>query len=315
MAGVTRPSIRARAGGVPRVLGPDASETVLRLAVLMEAGVAPDRAWAYLGDLGDSRAASVAERVASGETVPEALRADGFAEPTWGEVAAAWSLATTVGAPLAPTLRAFAATLRDAAEVGDEIRIALAEPTSTARLMGWLPAVGVVLAVVLGFDPLGVLLREPIGWACSIAGAGLLVGARRWTKRLAARAQSDTRMPGLDADLVAIALSGGVSIPRALHLVDAVTDGRLSAHPPPVVEQTLALSSSAGVPAVDLLRAGAALERHRARVEGRLRAARLSARLLLPLGVCTLPAFLCLGVAPMFLSILPAVGFPSLPAP
>ena len=64
----------------------------------------------------------------------------------------------------------------------------------------------------------------------------------------------------------------------------------------------LDLSASAGVPAVDLLRATAELERHRARIEGRMRAAQLTSRLLLPLGVCTLPAFLLIGVAPMLLS-------------
>ena len=61
--------------------------------------------------------------------------------------------------------------------------------------------------------------------------------------------------------------------------------------------------SPAGAPAVELLRGAAALDRHRSRTEGRLRAARLSSWLLLPLGVCTLPAFLTLGVAPMLLSV------------
>ena len=56
--------------------------------------------------------------------------------------------------------------------------------------------------------------------------------------------------------------------------------------------------------AVELLRASAAHARHRARIDGRLRVARLSSRLLLPLGVCTLPAFLLLGVAPMMLSVM-----------
>ena len=69
-------------------------------------------------------------------------------------------------------------------------------------------------------------------------------------------------------------------------------------------DAVLALSRTAGVPAVELLRASASLARHRARVDGRLRAARLSSRLLLPLGVCTLPAFLLLGVAPMLLSVM-----------
>ena len=59
-----------------------------------------------------------------------------------------------------------------------------------------------------------------------------------------------------------------------------------------------------GVPAAELLRAASGIARHRARTEGRLRAAALSSRLLLPLGVCILPAFLLLGVAPMLLSVL-----------
>jgi tight adherence protein B len=60
----------------------------------------------------------------------------------------------------------------------------------------------------------------------------------------------------------------------------------------------LRLSRRAGARAVELLRADAAEQRRRARTDGRLRAARLSSRLLLPMGVCTLPAFLLLGVAP-----------------
>ena len=67
--------------------------------------------------------------------------------------------------------------------------------------------------------------------------------------------------------------------------------------------------------AVELLRSDAALDRHRARVDGRLRAAHLASRLLVPLGVCTLPAFLLLGVAPMMLGVLGAVPLDLPPAP
>ena len=75
----------------------------------------------------------------------------------------------------------------------------------------------------------------------------------------------------------------------------------------PSTEEVLVLARTAGVPAVELLRASAALARHRARIDGRLRAAQLSSRLLLPLGVCTLPAFLLLGVAPMMLGVMSAI--------
>jgi len=41
-----------------------------------------------------------------------------------------------------------------------------------------------------------------------------------------------------------------------------------------------------------------------------MRAAKLSSSLLIPLGVCTLPAFLLLGVAPLILSVLSSTPLP-----
>lgn len=273
-----------------------ASAGVRRVAVLLQAGVAPGRAWQYLADTGDAVAAQVRDRVGDGMPVPSALSAQGGA---WHDVAAAWSVATTVGAPLADTLRGFAEALDDASQTADQIRIALAEPVGTARLMGWLPLVAVALGVALGFDTLRVLIASPLGIACLVAGILLLVAAQRWTSALVRRAQTTGASPGWEAELLAIALSGGVSIDRARGIVaDA------GATPDDDTDRVLELSRSAGVPAVELLRAAASLARHRARTDGRLRAAALSSRLLLPLGACTLPAFLLLGVAPMILSVL-----------
>ena len=109
------------------------------------------------------------------------------------------------------------------------------------------------------------------------------------------------------AELVAVALAGGASIDRALALVD---DSSASGGSDERIRAVLDLSRAAGVPAVELLRASAAQDRHAARVGGRLRAAKLSTRLLIPLGVCTLPAFLLLGVAPMLLSVLSSTPLP-----
>ena len=308
----------ARAVNTPAV-----ADTVLRLAVLLQAGVAPARAWSYLADAGDADAARVCAAVARGFPLPEAVAGAGppdeasrrrrpsgsaAARPPspWRDVSAAWQVATAVGAPLADSLRALAAAVRDAQEAADDVRVALAEPAATARLMGWLPLVAVALGVALGFDTFGTLLGNPIGIACLVLGAALILGAQRWTAALVRRARSDARIPGLDAELLAIALGGGVSIDRARSLVRAAT----GADPDAGTDAVLALSRTAGVPAVELLRASSALSRHRARVDGRLRAARLSTRLLLPLGVCTLPAFLLLGVAPMLLSVMTSLPLP-----
>lgn len=299
------------------------AQTLLQLAVLLQAGVAPPRAWEHVAATGDRIAQQVHSAAAAGMPLPDAVAEVGG---PWREVAAAWSVASTVGAPLADTLRGTATALRDAGEAADEVRVALAEPAGTAALMAWLPLVGVGLGLVLGFDTLRVLVATPVGIACLVAGLLLIIAARRWSAALVGRARPRAGIPGLHAELLAIALSGGVSIDRARQVVadarravtgsapaSAVGSAPASAPesaPGTAIETALELSRSAGAPAVELLRAAASLERHRSRVEGRVRAARLSSSLLLPLGVCTLPAFLLLGVAPMLVSVISAVPMP-----
>ncbi len=278
----------------------DAADTALTMAVMLGAGVTASRAWRHLAESGHPGAARVHEAHDRGAPLPTAIATLGG---PWIDVAAAWSVATIVGAPLAETLRGIATSMRDAQEAADEVRVALAEPASTARLMGWLPLVAVALGVALGFDTIGVLIASPFGIACLGGGLALIMAARLWNARLVSRARDEGAVPGIGAELLAIALSGGVSIDRARDVVDTARADAAGEPDASSADEILALSRSAGVPAVELLRAQAELERHRARVEGRLRAARLASRLLLPLGVCTLPAFLLLGVVPMFMSV------------
>jgi tight adherence protein B len=305
------------------------AEVARRLAVLLQAGIAPRAAWGHLASAdaragGDAAAASAGMTVAAtvaeisrvagtGGSIVEALRRGGG---PWRDLAAAWAIATEVGAALADALRAFSAALADAAEARDDIGVALAEPAGTARLMLWLPVAGLALGVALGLDPLRMLLSDVRGLVCLGSGLVLVVAGRAWTARLVRTAQPPPRLPGIDAELFAVALSGGVSIDRAAACVArALGSGATSPSPassalPAAVAAALDLSRAAGVPAVELLRAEAAGERHRARIEGRTRAARLSTRLLLPLGACTLPSFLLLAVAPLVLSVLGSTTLP-----
>ncbi len=277
-------------------------DVALRLAVLLQAGVSPVPAWRYLAEAGEPDAAAVVAEHDAGASLAAAIAARGAG---WEPIAAAWRVATEVGAPLADSLRAVATALRDANECRDDVGVALAEPASTARLMGWLPLVAVALGVALGFDTLGVLTTSPAGIACLVAGVMLMGGARLWTGGFVRAARPAAEVPGMTAELLAIALRGGASLDRARELAAET----MPAHPAQQKEHAeidgiLALSRSAGVPAAELLRASAAMARQRARTEGRMRTARLGASLLLPLGVCVLPAFIVLGVAPMMLSVL-----------
>ncbi|MER7796317.1 type II secretion system F family protein [Microbacterium sp. NPDC096154] len=301
----------ARLRTTPQDAALAAGATVLKLAVLLQAGATPSAAWRHLAAAGDAAAERIVARVVDGQGLTEAIEAEGrdAGGEVWRDIAAAWEISATVGAPLADCLRATAAALRDACEAQDDVRIALAEPTGTARLMTWMPLGGLLIGAALGFDVLGMLFTTPAGAVCLVAGLALLVVARVWTRRLVRAAQPPPGTPGMHAELTAIALSGGASIERADRLVAQAPGGPRSGADGTAA--VLRLSRDAGVPGVELLRAAAAQERQAARTEGRLRAARLGSRLLLPLGACTLPAFLCLGVAPMLLGVLSATPLPA----
>jgi tight adherence protein B len=250
---------------------------VERLAVLLGAGVTPDSAWEHLGGrrTGDSEA--------------------------WRGLEAAWDVATDAGAPLAPTLHRFAASLRALGDNERDARTAMAGPQATTRLMLALPLVGVLFGLALGFDTVGTLFTTVPGLLCLGIGLVLVLAARFWSTRMLRSARAPTAVPGLGFDLVAIAVSGGASFPRALAAVAAAQSAyRLVPDDP---SEILELSSRAGVPAALLLRSAAEQARREARARGQRAAERLGVTLMLPLGLCVLPAFMVLAVAPMLLAV------------
>lgn len=302
-----RPGRGAFARRARRSADADAPEAVRTLAVLLQAGATPPTAWRHLADSGVAEAAAVVAGIERGQDLIDAIRTQGG---VWATVATAWRIGATVGAPLGEVLRAIAAALDAAAEIRDEVEVALAEPTGTARLMLWLPVVGLLLGTALGFDTARVLVTQPAGWVCLVAGTAMLLLARAWTRALVRRARPAPVIPGIRADLLVVALTGGTAIPRACRLVVEEVGEDAAGSGDGAIERVLRLSASAGVPAVELLRAEADRARRQARTEGRKGAAVLSSRLLLPLAVCTLPAFLLLGVAPLILSVMATTPLP-----
>ncbi|MGF3053268.1 type II secretion system F family protein [Microbacterium sp. YY-03] len=289
----------------------DVAATTLRIAVLLESGAIPERVFSYIAEACDdddpmgALARRINGRIRDGIAVADAVETEAG---SWQWVASAWRIAKAVGAPVSPALRSIVAVANDAREAADDVRIALAEPASTARLMMWLPALSVLMGVALGFNSAAILVTNPIGVACLVLGVSLILIARWWTRRIVAAAAPSTMVPGLRAELLSIALAGGASPTRAQQLVDDVDLG--DADGDDDTAHILRLSAIAGVPAADLLRASAAAIVARARTAGRLRATRLATRLLLPLGACTLPAFFLLGVAPMMLSVITSTEVP-----
>ncbi|MFI5060700.1 MAG: type II secretion system F family protein [Actinomycetales bacterium] len=297
----------------PRLAGAAADEAagaIERLATLLEAGVAPESAWMYLGEFSAHPVVSqVASTVSSGVRPIDAfaastgVRAKG-AEP-WRALAAAWAVAEASGAPLAPSLRELATALGDRAETEREIEVALAGPLATSRLVAWLPVAGLGLGMLMGVDILGTLLGSVVGGGVLVLGGALMLGGRFWTRLLARSAAPSPGAVGLDLDLVAVSLTGGVSVERAREFIRQASN-RFGIEQAGATEldDILALAQRAGAPAVELLRSAARQARRDARTGGKRAAATLAVRLMVPLGVCILPSFMLLGVAPVVLSIL-----------
>jgi tight adherence protein B len=291
----------------------EVASLVQRLSVLLSAGVPPPSAWGYLvpdgGTPGQSTRDQVVAAIRANVAADEAILAVVGTAPAsagWRGLAAAWRVASEAGAPLAPTLAELAASLRDLAETEREVQVVLAAPIATARMVMALPAVGVLFGLALGFDTLGTLFGTPVGVICLAVGVALILAARFWNRRLVRSAAPTVHSPGLALDLVAIALSGGVSTERATTAVENACErssipldqDRLT------IGSVLQLSRRAGVPAAALLRSEASEARRRARSDGARRAATLSVTLMLPLGLCILPAFMLLGVAPLLIAVI-----------
>lgn len=282
---------------------------VQRLAVLLAAGVTPASAWRYL-TAQTPVVAEVNAALQTGVSVAAAIddaadRAPPAEAAPWRALAAAWAIASDAGAPLAPALREFAASLRSLAQAQRDIAVALAEPIATARLVMMLPAVALLFGMLLGFNTVTVLFGSPLGLVCLGGGAGLLVAARSWNRRLVTSAQPTDLTPGLLLDLAAIALSGGAPVDRArASALSAAAARGIATADTATLDDVLDLSRRAGVPAAELLRSEADERRRSARSDSQQKAAALSIRLMLPLGVCVLPAFMLLGVAPLMLSVI-----------
>ncbi|PRZ09469.1 tight adherence protein B [Isoptericola sp. CG 20/1183] len=154
---------------------------VAQVGALLRSGASPAAAW--------SRALGVPVD-ADGLPDREALAATvGGTRPAHAVVAAA-RLAREVGAPLGGVLEAVGAALVAQTEADAEREASLAGPQATARVLLWLPALGVVLGTALGADPLGTATDGGIGTAAVLLGVLALLAGRTWTQRLVATART-----------------------------------------------------------------------------------------------------------------------------
>ena len=148
----------------------------------VRAGAPPGLAWDAAVEVVDG----AAERLprGPGEPIADALRRVAPRDRDVLAVAAAWSLAEDVGAPLADVLDQLAVGLRSDADVDGEIEASLAAPRATARLLAALPVAGIAIGELIGAHPVQVLVATPVGRVCAVSGVALGVLGQLWSRQL-----------------------------------------------------------------------------------------------------------------------------------
>lgn len=163
----------------PSVTVEEVARTAERIAMGLEAGLPSDAA---------ARAAG-AQRLSVDVASPDAR--DGVCA-----LLVAMDVVEQLGAPAADVLRQAAAGMRAGAAAERSRAAAVAGPVAAARIVGALPLAGPPLALLLGMDPVAVLLFTPWGRACGVAGVALLMLGAWWSGRLVRTARAAaTAMP------------------------------------------------------------------------------------------------------------------------
>ena len=245
-----------------------------------------------------------------------------------------------LGAPLADVLDAIGDAIDDAQAVEEARRVASAGPLMSARVLAALPLVGVGAALALGASPWAFYTGGGPGSVCAVVGVAAWGAGIASCRRILERCRrSETSGPptgsgalsadgALACDLVASALACGASIPRALAALaeacaheelawtaralrvgasweEAWEDAPTWARP---LGEALEASWTCGTDPEGMLARCAAWERRTRLVEARTKAEELSVRLVGPLGVFFLPAFLALGIAPLLAHLMGGIG-------
>lgn len=251
-------------------------------------------------------------------------------------------MSESAGAPLATSMERAAEHAEERIDALLGRQSALAAPRATGRILSWLPLLGLGLGVLMGSDPVGVLTGSILGALTGMLGLGLAFAGRRWTAALVHRAEVESaasngveqtsNVPPVDTalvlELLAAQLRAGLAPLAALGTLAEALNSR----PLHTVCQRLQMGSNwgsawsgsaagtfgelrdalapaytGGAPSTALLLSLADAHRLSERRAAERAAGKLSVALVVPLGLCSLPAFICLGIVPILISLLPTL--------
>lgn len=227
-----------------------------------------------------------------------------------------WNFAVESGAAPSAVLNVCAEAFAHAAENARHARVQLSGPQAATHLVMTLPVVAVAGGYLAGYNPLAFLLSSFFGWVL-LGGAGLLMFlSSRWSQRMVRHAQQWEWSRGMAAEAMAMSLSAGHSLAQARRWAAEVAtlftlNNEMAHQELARCDEFMELASRTGVGLAGLLRSQAQRERNAAREEAQMRVEKLAVRLMIPLGVCVLPAFIAVGVLPLVASVISSTALNS----
>lgn len=168
--------------GVGRVADePTDAERLAAVAAASRAGASAAESWAEWGS----------GVVTSDEGVPNLGRDDPLAR----DAIAAARLAHASGVPLSALISSLARVeaVRENARLA--VTVAMAGPRASARLLGWLPGVGLVVGAIVEPRTIKVLVTTGLGWGLIVVAATLMAIGRRWMTALLRTASAAGEVP------------------------------------------------------------------------------------------------------------------------
>ena len=100
------------------------------------------------------------------------------------QLAACWQVGVMRGSGLALSVERLALSLRSQQELHATLRNELSAPRATSRMLALLPAIGVLMAYLLGADPIRWFLGTTAGLMVLAAAVVLTVIGTLWTRRI-----------------------------------------------------------------------------------------------------------------------------------
>jgi tight adherence protein B len=224
------------------------------------------------------------------------------------QLEAIWSLSAKNGGSISQAMSSLGESFHGAAKQAREIELAFAAPKATAKLVSLLPAACLALAQAFGLNPIGAVFRNRLALLSVLIGIALLVAGRIWTKSIIAKAAPDEADPGLVFDAVRTGLMAGLPLSKAIEEVAlAFGQNSLGALDRASLERLEVLGDlnrNSGASLDSLLISAARSSRELKFFAEADSVAKLSVKLMLPLGLVTLPAFVLTSVVPIAIGLL-----------